>query len=119
MVNGPLWSNHASRTVGRYSSTSVQHLKSLRLLVLTQSSADPRCPSRTHTPRAKLVSEEGDSTFLRRIPGRDIAGDPSLDPPRSSGDTGSVWIGSSVEEQGPPAPRLASAAGGTPITAPH
>ncbi|EJK53528.1 hypothetical protein THAOC_27019 [Thalassiosira oceanica] len=48
-----------------------------------------------------------------------LEGDPSLDPPRSSGDTGSVWIGSSVEEQGPPAPRLASAAGGTPITAPH
>ncbi|EJK45056.1 hypothetical protein THAOC_36353 [Thalassiosira oceanica] len=47
------------------------------------------------------------------------ASDPSLDPPRSSGDTCSVWIGSSVEEQGPPAPRLASAAGGTPITAPH
>ncbi|EJK48970.1 hypothetical protein THAOC_32193 [Thalassiosira oceanica] len=58
------------------------------------------------------------STLPWSIPGQDIAGDPSLDPTRSSGDTGSVWIGSSVEEQGPPAPRLASAARGTPITAP-
>ncbi|EJK63866.1 hypothetical protein THAOC_15453 [Thalassiosira oceanica] len=59
------------------------------------------------------------STLPWSIPGQDVAGDPSLDPPRSSGNTGSVWIGSSVEEQGPPAPRLASAARGTPITAPH
>ena len=34
-------------------------LKSFRILVLTQSSADPRCPGPTHAPRAKLVSEEG------------------------------------------------------------
>ncbi|EJK55753.1 hypothetical protein THAOC_24476 [Thalassiosira oceanica] len=49
------------------------------------------------------------STLPWSIPGQDIAGDPSLDPSRSSGDTGSVWTGSTVEEQGPPAPRLASA----------
>ena len=56
------------------------------------------------------------STLLWCILGRDIAGDTSLDPLRSSGDTGSVWIDASVEDEGPPAARLASTARGTPIT---
>ena len=55
-------------------------------------------------------------TLLRCIPARDIAGGLSLDLLRSSGDTGSDWIGASVEEQGPPAMRLASITRGTPIT---
>ena len=53
-------------------------------------------------------------TLLRCIPGRDIAGDPSLDPPRSSDDAGSVWIDAPVEDEGPPSTRLASTARGTP-----
>ena len=56
------------------------------------------------------------STLLWCILGRDIAGDTSLDPLRSSGDAGSVWIDASVEDEGPPAARLASTARGTPIT---
>ncbi|EJK55200.1 hypothetical protein THAOC_25091 [Thalassiosira oceanica] len=71
----------------------------------------------TATSFDPIVSRPEVSRSDQRTAGE--ASDPSLDPLRSSGDTGSVWIGSSVEEQGPPAPRLASAAGGTPITAPH
>ena len=59
----------------------------------------------------KLVeSEEApveQSTLLWCILGRDIAGDPSLDPLRSSDDAGSVWIDASVEDEGPPVSRLA------------
>ena len=58
-------------------------------------------------------------TLLRCIPGRDIAGDPSLDPPRSSDDAGWVWIDAPVEDEGPPSTRLASTARRTPITTPH
>ncbi|EJK71749.1 hypothetical protein THAOC_06783, partial [Thalassiosira oceanica] len=59
------------------------------------------------------------STLPWSISGQDIAGGLSLDPPWPSDDTGSVWIGSLVEEQSLPAQGLASAARGTPITAPH
>jgi len=66
---------------------------------------------RTRSPCRKLVeSEEAPverSTRLWCILGRDIAGDTSLDPLRSSGDTGSVWIDASVEDEGPPATHLA------------
>ncbi|EJK47173.1 hypothetical protein THAOC_32004 [Thalassiosira oceanica] len=48
-----------------------------------------------------------------------IGGDPSLDPLRSSGDTGPRCIGSTVEDEGPPVICLASAAGGTPNMTPH
>ena len=62
-------------------------------------------------PCRKLVeSEEApveQSTLLWCILGRDIAGGPSLDPLRSSGDAGSVWTDASVEDEGPPATRLA------------
>ena len=60
-------------------------------------------------------------TIRWSIPGRDIADDPSLDrdPPRSSGDAGSVWIGVSVEDEGPPSTRLASTARRRSITTPH
>ena len=58
-------------------------------------------------------------TLLRCIPGRDIAGGPSLDPPRSSDDAGSVWIDAPVEDEGPPSTRLASTARRTSITTPH
>ncbi|EJK51989.1 hypothetical protein THAOC_28785 [Thalassiosira oceanica] len=58
-------------------------------------------------------------TLLRFVPGRDIADGPSLDPPRSSGDTGPFLVGSTVEDEGPPTICLASTAGGTPITTPH
>ncbi|EJK49026.1 hypothetical protein THAOC_32134, partial [Thalassiosira oceanica] len=58
--------------------------------------------------------------FERKIAvGRDIAGGPSLDPPRSSGDTGPFLVGSTVEDEGPPVICLASTAGGTPIMTPH
>ncbi|EJK74149.1 hypothetical protein THAOC_04191, partial [Thalassiosira oceanica] len=65
-----------------------------------------------------LESDEG-RTLLRFVPGRDIAGGPSLDPPRSSGDTGPFLVGSTVEDEGPPVICLASTAGGTPIMTPH
>ncbi|EJK48214.1 hypothetical protein THAOC_33010 [Thalassiosira oceanica] len=79
---------------------------------------NPGCTAKNgHSTTAK--EEWSTDPYGRTMLHAPLEGDPSLDPPRSSGDTCSVWIGSSVEEQGPPAPRLASAAGGTPITAPH
>ena len=65
------------------------------------------------------IARKVEPTFLCCILGRDIAGGLSLDPPLSSDDAGSVWIDASVEDEGPPATRLASAAAGTPITTPH
>ena len=74
-------------------------------------------------PCRKLVeSEEApveQSTLLWCILGRDIAGDPSLDQLRSSDDAGSVWIDASVEDEGPPATRLALRRARNTITTPH
>ncbi|EJK56169.1 hypothetical protein THAOC_23997 [Thalassiosira oceanica] len=44
---------------------------------------------------------------------------PSLDPPRSSGDTGPFLVGSTVEDEGPPVICLASTAGGGAQQRPH
>ena len=51
------------------------------------------------------------STLPWSISGQDIAGGPSLDPPRSSGDTGPFWVTSMVEDEGLLAICLASATG--------
>ncbi|EJK57046.1 hypothetical protein THAOC_22956 [Thalassiosira oceanica] len=64
----------------------------------------PEADMLSDTPTVPAASRElklrwSTSTLPWSIPGQDIAGGPSLDPPRSSGDTGSVCIGSSVEEK--------------------
>ena len=70
-------------------------------------------PSRRR--RARMV----EPTLLRCIPGRDIAGDPSLDPPRSSDDAGSVWIDAPVEDEGPHRAASLHRARERPITTPE